>query len=82
MEIIMKPHNTIAAGEFKAKCLKIMDEVNTSHTTYTITKHGKPIAKLVPIPGEEKDYFGCLQDTITIHGDIIQPIDVEWEANQ
>jgi len=42
----------IPAGEFKAKCLKIMDQVKNYHEEIIITKHGKPVAKLVPV--EEK----------------------------
>ena len=39
---------TIAAGEFKAKCLKLLDEVAEKRTTLVITKYGKPLAQLVP----------------------------------
>jgi prevent-host-death family protein len=38
----------IPAGEFKAKCLKLMDQVARSGVPIVITKHGKPVAKLVP----------------------------------
>lgn len=70
----------IQAGTFKAKCLKLMDEVNEKHISIIITKHGKPIAKLTPIEETSVDFFGCLKNTITIDKDIISPIDVEWEA--
>ena len=39
---------TMAAGEFKARCLQVMDQVSTTRTPVVITKRGKPIAKLVP----------------------------------
>jgi len=71
----------IPAGEFKAKCLHIMDEVNQKHISVTITKHGKPIAKMVPIEEEKKSFFGCLSGTATIENDIIAPIDEQWEAD-
>ena len=73
---------SIQAGEFKAKCLQLMDDVNEKHISVTITKHGKPIARLVPIEETPVDFFGCLKDTATITGDIISPVDEEWEANQ
>ncbi len=73
---------TIQAGEFKAKCLKIMDEVNEKHVSFTITKHGKPIAKLVPLDDAPKSAFGCLKNTVSIQGDIVAPIDVEWDADK
>ena len=72
--------DTIAAGEFKAKCLKLLDEVAESRQPLTITKHGKPVARLVPMPEERVDPFGVLSGSVIWEGDIISPIDVEWEA--
>ncbi|HLB43178.1 MAG TPA: hypothetical protein VJN02_10130 [Gammaproteobacteria bacterium] len=46
-----------------------------------ITKHGKPIAKLVPIEDTPVDFFGCLKDTVTINKDITAPLEDTWEAN-
>jgi len=77
-----KLRNTVGAGEFKAKCLQLMDEVSERHVSYTITKRGKPIAKLVPIEETPIDFFGCLKDTVTITGDIVSSVEVEWEANK
>ena len=37
------------AGEFKTHCLRVMDEVSATRQTLTITKHGKPVAHLVPV---------------------------------
>lgn len=68
------------AGKFKAQCLQLMDEVHNKHISITITKHGKPIAKLVPIEEAAIDTFGCLRGTVAIEGDIVAPIDVEWDA--
>lgn len=72
----------IQAGEFKAKCLQIMDEVNEKHISFTITKHGKPVAKLVPIEITTKSSFGCLKNTVNIQKDIIAPINEEWDADK
>ena len=69
----------IAAGEFKAKCLKLLDEVAEQRKTLVITKHGKPVAQVIPMP-PEVDLFGALRGSGTIMGDIISPLDVEWEA--
>jgi prevent-host-death family protein len=70
---------TIAAGEFKAKCLKLLDQVAVERKTLVITKHGKPVAQVVPMP-PEKSLFGSMKGSGVILGDIISPIDVEWEA--
>lgn len=72
----------IKAGEFKAKCLELMDRVAAGHEEIIITKRGKPVAKLVPVSDKpRKDLFGYMKGTVEILGDIVSPIDVEWEAN-
>ena len=71
---------TIKASEFKAKCLKIMDEVAATREPVIITKTGVAVAKLVPVTGKPDTLVGALKGSITIIGDIISPIDVEWEA--
>ena len=72
----------IKAGEFKAKCLELMDRVAEGHEEIIITKRGKPVAKLVPIGGKPvRDAFGWMKGTGIELGDIISPIDVEWDAN-
>lgn len=66
---------TIPAGKFKAQCLAIMDEVQAKRQAVVITKHGKPVAKLVPVEKERDDIFGFLKGkgTIEINGDIVSP---------
>jgi prevent-host-death family protein len=71
--------STIAAGEFKAKCLKLLDEVEQKRHTLVITKRGRPVAKLSPVP-QQGDFVGSMRGTGEILGDIISPIEVEWEA--
>lgn len=63
----------IAAGAFKAKCLAIMDEVQAKREPVLITKHGKAVAKLVPIEKEKDEIFGFLKGKGSIVGDIISP---------
>ena len=71
----------ISAAEFKARCLKLMDEIAVTRTPIVITKRGRPVAKLVPAdPAPRKPLFGCMAGTVTFEGDILAPLDVEWEA--
>ena len=70
----------IKASEFKAKCLKLMDEVAENGEEIIITKNGKPVAKLIAFRERPKTLFGIDKDRLIIWGDIISPIDVEWEA--
>jgi prevent-host-death family protein len=71
---------TMPAGEFKAKCLQIMDEVKSKHIHLIITKRNIPVAELIPIETKKRPYFGWMKGTIEITGDIISPIDEEWDA--
>ena len=72
----------IPAGKFKATCLKLMDEVNRTGEEVVITKHGRPVAKLVPVDaGVARRPFGLLSDQTVIYGDIIEPSGEQWEAD-
>jgi prevent-host-death family protein len=73
---------TMAAGYFKARCLKIMDQVRSTREPITITKKGKPVAKLVPADEPPAEVFGCLKEEIEIVGDILSPLipAEDWEA--
>jgi prevent-host-death family protein len=70
----------IKASEFKAKCLALIDEINATRQPVIITKRGKPVAKLVPYRSDKPSPLGIWKGRIEIKGDIISPIDVEWEA--
>jgi prevent-host-death family protein len=63
----------IAAGSFKTNCLAIMDEVQAKHETVVITKHGKSVAKLVPVNTETDEIYNFLLGKGTIAGDIVSP---------
>lgn len=73
----------ITAGEFKARCLKLMDEVRETGREYVITKRGRPVARLVPV-GEPQvaSIFGCMRGTVEILGDIVAPLEDEWDAHR
>jgi prevent-host-death family protein len=68
--------NKIAASKFKEKCLAILD--NMDQEGYVITKHGKPVARIVPYessPGQ----IGRLKGKIKIKGDIFST-GIKWNA--
>ena len=71
---------TIKASEFKAKCLKLMDEVAASGEEIVITKNGRPTARLVPYRERPNAWFGADRDKIQILGDVISPLDIDWES--
>ena len=73
-------HKTIKASEFKAKCLQLMEEVKKTGEEIVITKNGKPVSKLVPVKHRPKTLFGAHRGRIIVKGDIVSPLDAEWEA--
>jgi prevent-host-death family protein len=72
---------SIPAAVFKAECLKLMDEVARTGQPVVITKHGKPVAQLVPVPAEPKSLFGYMRNTVTIKGDVVAPTGESWNAD-
>lgn len=70
----------VPAGEFKSKCLKLMDDVSKRRTAVVITKRGRPVARLVPIESRAVDLFGCMRGTGTAIGDIVAPTGERWDA--
>lgn len=71
----------IQAGKFKEKCLRIMDEVNSTKREVVITKRHTPIVRVCPIDEEETSLFGKMRGTVQVKGNIIQPIDEAWNAD-
>ncbi|MGA9308537.1 MAG: type II toxin-antitoxin system Phd/YefM family antitoxin [Candidatus Sulfotelmatobacter sp.] len=78
MTITMKQ---IPAGEFKAQCLAIMDQVLRSGEPVVVTKHGKPVVKLVPAENRADDIFDYMAGKAKVVGDIVGPITPldDWE---
>ncbi len=68
---------TIGAAQFKEKCLAILDEVGPEGIV--VTKHGKPVAKLIPIEADSADLIGILKDEIEVKGDVLST-GVRWNA--
>lgn len=72
---------SIPAAVFKAECLRLMDEVARTGQPVVITKHGKPVAQLVPVPAAPESLFGYMKDTVTITGDVVAPTGESWIAD-
>ena len=73
---------TLPAGEFKARCLAVMEEVRKNREPVLITRRGKPVAKLVPTDKTREELIGRLEGVISITGDVespIEPLDA-WES--
>lgn len=79
---LLPPPREVGAAEFKARCLEFMNEVERLGTEITITKHRKPVARLVPAYAHPAQFYGCLKGAIVKEGDVLSPIGVEWTADE
>lgn len=72
---------TMAASEFKARCLRVMEEVRTRRESVLITKKGRPVARIVPAEKPKEQIFGSLKGIVQITGDIESPVvsASDWE---
>jgi prevent-host-death family protein len=74
----------ISISEFKAKCLAVLEQVRKSKQPIRITRHGKPVAEVVPPSSiiARADWIGSMKDSMEILGDIISPAsdENEWEV--
>ncbi|KTT70762.1 type II toxin-antitoxin system Phd/YefM family antitoxin [Sphingomonas endophytica] len=71
----------VGITEFKAKCIALLDEMERSGESLTITRRGKPSLMLSAreVRPVRDDVIGSLKGTVTLHGDIVGPVDPDWE---
>ena len=69
---------TIGAAKFKERCLALLDRLD--HEGLVITKHGKPVARLIPFEQQHAELIGSLRDKVEVRGDIFST-GVDWEAD-
>lgn len=67
----------MGAAQFKEACLALLDNVGPDGIV--ITKHGKPVAKLLPIYSESAALLGALKKELEITGDILST-GLSWDA--
>jgi len=73
----------IAATQFKAQSLSLIERVAQTREEVVITKHGRPMARLVPVRGESvPELFGCLSGTVVRATDIVGPVGEDWDAER
>ena len=76
----------VSISEFKAKCLALLEQVRITRQPIRVTRHGKPVAEVVPPAAvmDRASMIGSLEGTVIIKGDIISPATDpdEWEANR
>lgn len=68
----------VAAAEFKAKCLAIFDAVEHKGRSFVVTKRGRPVARVVPLPRGPS----FLRGSLLHEEDLLAPVDSDWEARR
>jgi prevent-host-death family protein len=81
----VKDDRTVSASRLKATVSDVLDVVAGSGIRVIITRRGRAVAMLVPVrdpraPG--RTLFGSCRGSVVVHGDIVEPVDVEWDAVQ
>ncbi len=70
-------------SKFKATCLAALERVRKTGRPLRVTRFGRPVADIVPaLPETNRDWLGRYASTATIDGDLLAPIDAEWESLQ
>ena len=75
----MKVTKTVKASEFKAKCLRLMDEVASTGEEIIVTKNGKTITRLVPYKQIPETLVGLHKGQWTLSDDLVEPLNENWE---
>jgi prevent-host-death family protein len=79
----------LALSNFKSHCSKAINSMQNSNKPIVLTKHGEPVAKVIPLHGKKKqkklkkdEFFGMFKGRFEIVGDIMSPLDVEWDVQK
>jgi prevent-host-death family protein len=73
----------VPAAEFKATCLELMDRVRETGVEYVVTKHGRPVAMLVPYDGTPRPVlFGALKGTVLKYDRPFDPVEGDYDIDQ
>ena len=73
----------VSTSKFKAHCARVIERVSNGEGPIVITRHGRPLARLVAVEvAEPGSLFGFAKGAVTVHGDIVGPLDEAWEADE
>lgn len=73
----------IPISKFRASCLSVLEDVNQTGQPVVVTRFGKPVAQISPLPpAKKKRWLGCMSGSMEIVGDIVGPIGAfdDWWA--
>ena len=78
----MKTQKTVPATEFKAHCLALLEQVRKTRQALLVTRHGKPVVEISPYVPKDRGRVNPLKGSIAYQGDLISPIDEDWDSSR
>jgi prevent-host-death family protein len=73
----------VPAAAFKSRCLELMDRVRETGAEYVVTKHGRPVARLVPYEARQrKSLFGAMKGTVLKFERPLDPVDADYDLDR
>jgi len=73
----------VGAADFKARCLEYIDQVKETRAEYIVTRHGEPVARLVPIEtNKPASFIGCMRGTVLSFDRPFDPVPAVWSIDQ
>lgn len=73
----------VGSAEFKARCLELVEHVRESRAEYVVTRHGVPVARLVPVEasGETTRLLGSMGGSILQYDGPFEPVPGDWRLD-
>ena len=79
----VRTRKQVPAAVFKAHCLELMDVVRETGAEYVVTKHGRPVARLVPYDDpDRKALFGSMKGTVLKYERPLEPIEADYDLDR
>ena len=78
-----RPRDTVGSAEFKGRCLELIDRVKEARAEYVVTRHGRPVARLVPVETARRtSLVGALAGSVVRYDAPFEPVPGEWDVNR
>jgi prevent-host-death family protein len=76
------PKSTVGSAEFKARCLELIDRVKEARAEFVVTRHGRPVARLVPVEPEQPiSPLGAMRGTVLAYDRPFDPVPGLWSMD-
>lgn len=78
-----RPRGTVGSAEFKARCLELVDHVKEARAEYVVTRHGTPVARLLPVDADlPVSPLGVMRGTVLAYDRPFEPAPATWSIDR